>query len=129
MTPASALLTLALLACAAMLCIGGRLLVRSSWRTQFGRGAIFLALVIGALGELVVEGTLTTDPALGICVPSGDRSHLQRSMGEQLALTIVLTHWPTGPEAFGAREVRLGSRAQSAIAPPDTAAKVPWAVH
>lgn len=44
-----------------------------------------------ALGELVVEGTLTSDPALRIFVHNGDRSHVQRSTGEQLMMTIVLT--------------------------------------
>ena len=129
MTLASALLTFALLACAATLCIGGRLLIRSPRRTQFSRGAIFLSIVIGALGGLIVEGTLTTDPALSICVHGGAQSDLQRSMGEQLALAIVLTHWPSEGETFDAREVRPGSMAQCPIAPPDTAPKGPWAVH
>ena len=60
------------------------------------------------LGELIVEGTLTTDPALRISVHSEDRSHAQRSIGEQLTMTIVLTRWPSGPEPFDAREVCPG---------------------
>ena len=68
------------------------------------------------LRELVVEGTLTTDPGLRIRVHSGDRSHVHRSIGEQLSMTIVLTRWPSGREAFDAREVPPGSRVQSVIA-------------
>ncbi|MCZ6771371.1 MAG: tetratricopeptide repeat protein [Proteobacteria bacterium] len=60
------------------------------------------------LGELVVEGTLTSDPALRIVVHSEDRSHVQRRIGEKLAMTIVLTRWPSGREAFDAREVPPG---------------------
>ena len=69
------------------------------------------------LGELIVEGTLTTDPALKISMHSEDRSHAQRSIGEQLTMTIVLTRWPSGPEPFDAREVLPGSRGLSAVGP------------
>ncbi len=80
-----------------------------------------------ALGELVVEGALTSDPALRIFVHNGDRSHVQRSIGEQRMMTIVLTRWPSGREAFHAREVPPGSRVLSVIGRSDSPlGDVPW---
>ncbi len=64
------------------------------WKGSPWRISINVTDVREVLDELVVEGTLTTDPALRISVHSGDRSHVQSSIGEQLAMTIVLTRWP-----------------------------------
>jgi hypothetical protein len=90
------------------------------WKGTPWRITINVTDVREVLGELVVEGTLTTDPALRVCVHSRDRSHVQRSIGEQLTMTIVLTRWPSGREEFDAREVPPGSMARSAISPRDT---------
>ena len=86
------------------------------WEGSPWRITINVTDVREVVGELVVEGTLTTDPALSMRVHSGDRSHVQRSIGEQLAMTIVLTRWPSGPEAFDAREVPQGRESSLLLA-------------
>ena len=91
------------------------------WEGSPWRITINVTDVREVVGELVVEGTLTTDPALRIRVHSGDRSHVQRRIGEQLAMTIVLTRWPSGREAFDAREVPPGSTVRSVIGRRDSA--------
>ena len=53
MTVASVLLTLALLACAATLSVGGQLIKWSPRRTPFSRGAFFLSIIIGVLAVMI----------------------------------------------------------------------------
>ncbi len=71
MTLDSVVLTLALLACAATLSIGGQLIKHSPRRTPFCRGAFFLSIVIGALAIMRPVTARSGSPALMLVAPTG----------------------------------------------------------
>ena len=72
MTLASVLLTLALLACAATLFIGGQLIKWSSRRTPFSRGAFFLSIIIGALAVMIPVAARSGLQARSLPAPLGE---------------------------------------------------------
>ncbi len=72
MTLASVLLTLALLACAATLSVGGQLIKWSPRRTPFSRAAFFLSIIIGVLAVMIPSTVRSGLQARSLTAPLGE---------------------------------------------------------
>ena len=127
MTLVSLLLTLALLACAATLSIGGQLIKHSPRRTPFCRGAFFLSIVIGALAIMIPVAARSGLQARSVAAPLGGVAVEPRSGGNR-PLPVVEYLVPPGefmPAEMGRND---GHRSDTALSLVGATSEPKWSL-